>query len=263
MERLNKLTILIVDDQSEVLEIYREVLEGLLHHQVECVYLAGEAIRHTVNRLFDVVIIDAKIPYKGAPLGGLLLADEVGTVLGIGSIILMSQYDVKGEVAAFNPTYTFIPKPRPGMSLFSWIEKDLMTKIQGMVRRQYGFVVMPFNDPIFDNWYQTTLTPWLREAGYEIKRMDEISTTRAINSELLQKIRESHFVVLYAPKTNPNIYFEAGYATALNKYLLLFSPNVDELPFDIRTNRCFPVVQSDNQEIKKDFLRFMAGLRGL
>lgn len=263
MDRIENSTILIVDDQIEVLNVYRDVIQNQLGHAVECASLPAEAMRRVHERMFDLVLIDAKIPYKGAMLGGLILAEEVGRVLGMQSVMLMSQYDVRGEVAHFNPNVTFLSKPPLGRDLYAWVEKDLLDKIRGLVRRQYGFVAMPYGDPDCDEWYRAVLTPWIKEAGYALKRMDEIATTKAINVEMLEKIRQAHFVIVCFPSDNANVFYEAGFATALNKYLFLFAPSVGSLPFDIRANRVFPMTTSTNSKARAELLEFIRALRGV
>jgi len=261
MDRAEQLDILIVDDQVEVLEVYRDVLHRQLGHEVECASLPAEASRYVRERMFDLVIVDAKIPYKGAMLGGLILSEEIAQVLGVQSILLMSQFDVRGEVAHFNPQFTFLSKPRDGLSLVTWAEKELLPRVQSLVRRQYGFVVMPYNNSRTDVWYREVLSPWMQDAGYALRRMDEIATTKAINIEMLERIRQAHFVVVCLPDHNANVYYEAGFATALNKFLLLFSFNPENLPFDIRANRVFPIADGANEMAKNDLLAFMNGLR--
>jgi len=89
----------------------------------------------------------------------------------------------------------------------------------------------------------------------------QIATTKAINIEMLERIRQAHFVVVCLPDHNANVYYEAGFATALNKFLLLFSFNPENLPFDIRANRVFPIADGANEMAKNDLLAFMNGLR--
>jgi CheY-like chemotaxis protein len=263
MDRTEKLNVLIVDDQVEVLDVYRDVIQHRLGHAVTCASWPAEAMRHVQERMFDLVLIDAKIPYKGAMLGGLILAEEVGRVLGMQSVMLMSQYDVRGEVAHFNPIITFLSKPPIGRNLITWVEKDLVEKIQGLVRRQYGFVAMPFGDAECDEWYRAVLAPWMKEAGYALKRMDEIATTKAINVEMLEKIRQAHFVIVGLRSFNANVYYEAGFATALSKFLLLFAQNLEALPFDIRANRVFPMAKATDGQARAELLKFLRDLRGV
>lgn len=261
MDRLNRLTILIVDDQDEVLKASRDVLQEHLGHEVECALLASEASRYVRDRLFDMVIVDASMFYKGAMMGGLLLAEEFGTVLGTQAILLMSQLDVREKVSNFNSNFTFLPKPRDVGALTPWVEKELLTKVKSLVKRQYGFVVMPYNNEECNEWYQNVLTPWMAEAGYSLRRMDELATTKAINVELLEKIRQAHFVVVGMPDHNANVYFEAGFATALHKYLIMFAPDLNRVPFDIRANQILPMTNLENTSAREKLLRFMSGLR--
>ncbi|MEI7900921.1 MAG: response regulator [bacterium] len=257
------MTILIIDDQREVLEMYQEVLVEQLGHHVESVSMPREAMHLVERQLFDVVIVDAKIMYKGAPFGGLLLAEEISTVVGIGSIILMSQFDMREEVRRFDAAFTFLSKPRDGSDLLGWVKKDLSSKICNMVAKQYGFVAMSFGNAQNNEWYRTRLAPWMKEAGFDVKRMDEFAHREAINVALLGRIKEAHFVVFYASLNNANVFFEAGYAYAQGKYLVVLSPKGEELPFDLRSNYAITIDYEDDARTKADLMRLMYRLRGL
>jgi CheY-like chemotaxis protein len=263
MNRCDKLSILIIDDQWDMLNVFEMVLVGQYGHHVECVQMPGEAIRHVAQRLFDVVIIDAKMTYRGAPLGGLLLADEISRTLGIGSVLLMSQYDVREEVRFFNPKTTFLSKPRDGVKIESWVTCDLMNKIRALVEQQYGFVAMPFGDAVSTDWYKASLAPWMDDLGFKIKRMDEIATTRSINHELLARIREAHFIIFYASQPNLNAYFEAGYACACDKYVVILTPDLASLPFDLRSNYAIEVDMAFPTKTRAQLAALISGLRGI
>ena len=262
MTRMDHLSILIVDDQDEVLEIYEEVLADELGHTVYAVYSAGEAINEAQKRLFDIVLVDAKIPYKSAAFGGLILADEISDIIGIEAVLLMSQYDVRDDVRTLNKPHHFLPKPEGGR-FFDWVKNVLLRRIEKQIERQYGFVVMPYGDDQSDRWYRNTLVPWLREAGFKVRRMDEIASTRPINTDLLNRIRDAHFVVVYASASNANVYYEAGYACALDKYSLVFTREPKQLPFDIRPNRALPAAESYGSNARASLQSFMRSLRGI
>ncbi len=262
MDRTQRLSLLIVDDQSEVLDVYGDVLSGVGAHDVECVCMPAEALHLVRHRLFDMAIIDAQIPYKQASLGGLLLAEEVGRILGSQAVLLISQHEIKERVSQFNSSFRFLSKPRPDQSIVSWAEKVLLEKVKSLVRAQYGFVVMPYGRPECDRWYLETLVPLMQRAGYSLKRMDEIATVKAINVELLNRIREAHFLVVYIPFENPNVYFETGFGAALEKFQLLFSPSRESLPFDIRANRVFLTAEKGVDPSGNEVVGFMQSLRG-
>lgn len=264
MNRSDKLTMLIVDDQIEVLEVYEEVLGHELGHQVDCVCSPGEAMHHVKKQLFDIVIIDAKNTYKGAAFGGLNLAEEVSSILGLGSVLLMSQFDVRDEVKNFNASYAFLPKPRESTNFLNWVKRDLMGRIGSMVSKQYGFVIMPFGEAESNEWYRTRLAPWMMEAGFDIKRMDEMGAgRRPINDVLLERIHESHFVVVYITRSNANVFFEAGFTYALGKYMIILAPRVDTLPFDVRLNQAFSYEGKDEKTLHDELVQFMASMRGM
>lgn len=262
MDRHEKLSLLIIDDQIEVLDIYRRILHEQFGHLVDCCSHPGEAIRLVRDRLFDVVVVDAKIPYKGAGFGGLILADEVARHLGPNSVLLMSQYDVRRQVAGFNPSFSFISKPPAGEPMVRWVERDLLVKLRGLLDKQFGFVVMPFRSEVADQWYRELLVPAMLGVGYRVRRMDEIPTTKAINVEMLNRIRDAQFVVVFVDGHNPNVYFEAGFASALEKFLVLFAATDGDLPFDIRANHLFRVNREETSSLRRKVVVFMEGLRG-
>jgi len=76
----------------------------------------------------------------------------------------------------------------------------------------------------------------MRETGFEVRRMDEFATTKAINVQLQKRIRAAHFVLFCASRNNVNVLFEAGYAHARGTYPVVPTPKVEELPLDLRSN---------------------------
>ena len=257
-----QLSILIIDDQVEVLEIYNDVLIGL-GHKVECVSMPGEALRYLGETLPDIVLIDAKLTYKGASMGGVILAEEVSKKLGINSVILMSQYDVREKVRRFDPAFTFLPKPKDGINLLRWVKQDLMGRVDALLGRQYVFVSMAYDDKKTTEIYKTYLRTWAREIGYDLKRMDEIPTVNPINTEQLERIKNAHFLLLIADVKNANAYFEAGYATAIDKYIVIVTQDIESLPFNVRANRALRIDLDNIDQSKWEFFRLINGLRGV
>jgi len=262
MKRIDRFSILVVDDQEEIAEICEDVLGDEMGHHVERIRNPNKAVGMVRDQLFDVVLIDSKMIYKRARKGGLLLAEEVGGLLGTDSVILMSQFEVREEVLELNPKSTFLAKPKGDKSPHDWVTKDLLGQISRLFDRQYGFVVMSYNDPKCDEFYANGLVPWMEEAGMMIKRMDEMPGPRAINTELQERIRQAHFVVIYASEKNPNVYFEAGYAAALEKFSVVCAEDIENLPFDIRSHHAL-VVGKDRDKEREEFTKLMRVLRGV
>ena len=257
--RHEQLSILVVDDQEELLDVFREELGERLGHRIRCAYMPAEAMRYANEVLWDIVVIDAKIMYKGAPLGGLILADEITTVLGMNTVLLVSQYDVREEVRHSNPSLAFLPKPRIGTPLRDWMIGPLLTRVRELLREQYGFVAMPFRDSSI-RFYREMLVLWLAEAGFVVRNMDDIATVKPINHELLNRIRDSHFVIVYGAEENANVYLEAGIGYAHGKFVVLLWPTEREPPFNIRSNRILRIGNEDSHT-KAALLEFLSRLR--
>jgi hypothetical protein len=67
-----------------------------------------------LESLFDILVIDAKIDYRGTRCGGLLLANELMPRYGAHSIIVTSQYVTALQLELFGLDAPFIIKPQRG-----------------------------------------------------------------------------------------------------------------------------------------------------
>lgn len=102
---------------------------------------------------------------------------------------------------------------------------------------QTAFVMMPF-EASFDDVYST-----IREAitsvdtSINVIRLDEIRAAGSITDDLARQIRESTVCIADVTDANPNVMWEAGYAAALGKPLIVISQKGGALPFDIKDFR--------------------------
>ncbi|NIA15529.1 MAG: hypothetical protein GWP08_15815 [Nitrospiraceae bacterium] len=256
--RLSKLNILIVDDQDEILDHYHDVLGKTLGHSVQCVSMPGRAERAIRRCLFDIVVIDAKMDYKETALGGLFLAEYASRILGPDAVLVISQYRVKEKLRNFGLDLEFLLKPEG--DLLGWMERTLLRKAQKMIERQYGFVAMPFSNTKLNQWYLDKLIPWMSDAGFRVRRMDEIATTKPLTQEIMERIDSAHFVLFLAEADNSNVFYEAGYALAKEKFTVTMAHGFDDLPFDIRGNYTIHLDRSEEQ-IRDDLVKLMHGLR--
>jgi len=95
-----------------------------------------------------------------------------------------------------------------------------------------GFAVMEFSDK-FQALYTDVLRPVSKSMGVNLMRADEIPGPGFIISDIVRKLWESSIVVAEITHTNPNVYFEVGYAYALGKPLILLAEKGHQLPFDV------------------------------
>jgi hypothetical protein len=101
------------------------------------------------------------------------------------------------------------------------------------VRKPKAFVVMQFTDE-YNDLYKEVIRPVVEEYGYECERADEAHTTNPILQDIIQSIKESSVIVADITPNNPNVFYEVGYAHAIEKpTILLCDRKRERLPFDI------------------------------
>lgn len=108
------------------------------------------------------------------------------------------------------------------------------------------FVVMPF-DQKRNFLYESVIKPMLDlhpSIVFDFKRADEPLTTGKITDEIADFIEGAEFIIADISATNPNVYYELGYAHARSKKAILLFEKVEGqklvLPFDIQDFRCHP-----------------------
>jgi hypothetical protein len=100
-------------------------------------------------------------------------------------------------------------------------------------KKPRAFVIMEFSDR-FDKVYSDVVKDVCREFGLEPVRADEVYGPGLIISDVIDQIVNSKVIIADITPPNPNVYFEVGYALALNKPIILLAQKSDKpLPFDI------------------------------
>lgn len=95
------------------------------------------------------------------------------------------------------------------------------------------FVVMQFSED-YNHLYSQVIKPVCELFGYECYRGDEYFTNGSILKEITDAINESAIIIADITPNNANVFYEVGYAHALNKPTILLSDKKrDKLPFDI------------------------------
>ena len=102
------------------------------------------------------------------------------------------------------------------------------------------FVIMPISDMEgydaghFTTVYKHLLKPACEEAGYIVRRADEVKQSNYIIIDILKKIIDADIVVCDLSGHNPNVLYELGIRHAFNKPVLLLKDNRTEKVFDIQ-----------------------------
>lgn len=102
--------------------------------------------------------------------------------------------------------------------------------------RPRAFVVMQFAEP-YDTFYREVIQKQAEAAGFEVFRIDEKAGPGVIFQDIQREIEQAEIVVAEITPTNPNVFYELGYAHALGKPTILLAQRGAQLPFDIRSFR--------------------------
>src|ERR1022692_314819 len=141
-------SIMLVDDDPESLRLYKHLLAERAGIHVESLRHPSAALQLAHQRLFEYILIDVTMNYKGTSFGGIELYKELLGRYGRDSITVYSQYITDGLLKRYSYEFNFLER---GDNLLQFIEAVYL-HISTLRKRQTCFVAMPF-DPSYDPIY--------------------------------------------------------------------------------------------------------------
>jgi hypothetical protein len=116
---------------------------------------------------------------------------------------------------------------------FSGSCKIAVTNFKATSRQPICFVVMQFTEE-FDALYREVIKPSCERFGYKVVRADEFYTSSMIIDDITRSLRDSALVIADITPDNPNVFYEVGYAHAIQTPTILLSDRTKtKLPFDV------------------------------
>ncbi len=94
------------------------------------------------------------------------------------------------------------------------------------------FVLMPFSSDLEDVYY-LGIREVAETLNYSCERVDEIEFVGSILNKIYDSIVNSRIIIAEVSSPNPNVYYELGYAQALDKPLILVTKDISSTPFDL------------------------------
>ena len=112
------------------------------------------------------------------------------------------------------------------------------------------FVIMPFATG-FDNVFQVLQSVVEDYCGCKCLRADQIATPAQITGEIWERIQNSRFLIADVTGQNPNVFYEVGFAHALQKQVILLVERGDRVPFDIQGIRYLSYDPADLRTLRR------------
>lgn len=106
-------------------------------------------------------------------------------------------------------------------------------KMDSMTKKLFTFVLMPF-DSTFDDIYKLGIKDTCENLDVYCERVDEQIFEEKILDRIYNQINKADIIVADMTGKNANVFYETGYAHALNKKVILLTQNSDDIPFDLK-----------------------------
>ena len=88
---------------------------------------------------------------------------------------------------------------------------------QGGITYRKAFMAMEFGDASLDNVLESVFKPCVKQAGFDLFRLDDRPKAGSIDDRLRVEIQSSDFIIADLTHNNLGAYWEAGYAEGLGK----------------------------------------------
>ena len=108
--------------------------------------------------------------------------------------------------------------------------------VEVLTSKPAAFVVMQFTDQ-FNALFDDVIKPVCDALEIEAYRASDIDRPGVIIQDIIQGLAESQLIIAEISPGNLNVYYELGYAHALDKPAILLADRGTNLPFDIRGHR--------------------------
>ena len=99
--------------------------------------------------------------------------------------------------------------------------------------KPFVFVLMPFEER-FDDIYKFGIKGAAEDADAYAQRVDEQIFVEGMLDRIFRQINKADGIVADLTAKNQNVFYEVGYAHALDKIVLLITQSAADIPFDLK-----------------------------
>ncbi len=116
---------------------------------------------------------------------------------------------------------------------FSSRKEIIVKNFKVTLLKPKAFIVMQFTED-YNQLYNEVIKPVCESYGLEVERADEFYTATPIIQDIVKSIKNASVIIAEITPDNPNVFYEVGYAHAIEKPTILLSDvKREKLPFDI------------------------------
>lgn len=127
-------------------------------------------------------------------------------------------------------------------------DDDKNSEIISTKPKRFCFVLMPFSDD-FKDIYEIAIKEACHNGGAHCERVDDQDFHEtSIFQRIINQISQADFIIADMSGKNANVFYEVGYAHALDKPTVLLTNNASDIPFDLKH---FPHLVYDRNQIAK------------
>lgn len=106
-------------------------------------------------------------------------------------------------------------------------------ELRSTLPKPFVFVLMPF-DPKFDDIYKFGIKGAAEDIGAYAERIDEQIFVEGMLDRIFNQISKADVIVADMTGRNSNVFYEVGYAHALDKIVILLTQDPNDIPFDLK-----------------------------
>ena len=99
--------------------------------------------------------------------------------------------------------------------------------------KPFVFVLMPFSKE-FDSVYDYGILRACKDSGMYCERVDKQLYDERILDRIYNQIIKADYIIADLSGENANVFYETGYAHALNKKVILVNSSSKKIPFDLK-----------------------------
>jgi len=239
LEVATPLTSLVVRATELAVEVYGErgmELKVTRDHMHPEGLTAGK--RALLDRLPEIVLAENPSPFSGGNSG-----PEWSLVVNSASVLrFVDVSDLSGYLAAQENYFR---------ELVSQSRGKKRTSARGPLKT---FVVMPFGETWSNDVFEAVARCVAAvEPTIDVVRADLIRFPGKITEQIVDAIAAADFIIADVTESNPNVFWELGYAHAVGRPTVLLTQDIAGAPFDLKDHRMviysYPLTSSDEQSI--------------